>query len=217
MKFRLTKRLIEWMDSREGRKWRRENKESEFCSRLPPETEAVFFKSKEDATRIAMNVSRYAHLVGRLPREFEQLLKPSKQAITSYMVDVVERPYEGEALELVNLLQGSSNHLVSLARHKGRLPEHLELSISTADAALEYAIYVLKGRLPSALEELFFQDADLASKYAFKVIRGFAPCRLPDALHSFMVMKSFEETDNEEIKEYIQACHESENPVCSHA
>lgn len=215
MKFRKTSRLVTWLDSREGRKLRwdkRDNGEDSF--RLSEEAESVFFKSKECPKTIATNVARYARFAGRLPREFEQLLKPSKQAITNYMINVVERPYGDETIDLVNELLGSSNHLVSLAISKGRLPEHLELSISDPEYALNYAERVLKGRLPSALEELFFQDADLASRYALDVIRGFAPCRLPDALHSFMVMKSFEETDNPRIKEYITACYESENPVC---
>ncbi len=214
MKFRKTARLIAWLDSREGRKWRWAQKgEGDDTPRLPADAEEVFFKSKESPEAIALNVARYSRYVGRLPREFEQLLRPSKQAITNYMIQAVERPYEGETLELVNLLAGASGNLVSLAVCRGRLPEHLELSISDPHYALEYAERVLKGRLPPVLEELFFQDADLASRYAIDVIRGFAPCRLPDALHAFMVMKSFEETDNRRIKEYIQACHESENPA----
>jgi hypothetical protein len=36
-------------------------------------------------------------------------------------------------------------------------------------------------------------------------MRGFAPCRLSDNLHTYMVMKSFQEPDNEHIKTYMDA------------
>ena len=57
-KFRLTRRLVGWLDSREGREWRRENKDDNGYSRLPPTMEGVFFTSKEDPEIIARNLAR---------------------------------------------------------------------------------------------------------------------------------------------------------------
>jgi hypothetical protein len=68
-----------------------------------------------------------------------------------------------------------------------------------------YSKEVLKGRLPSHLESVFFKDSYIASRYAFEVIRGFSSVRLPEELHNFMVMKSFEDPENKYVKSYIEA------------
>ena len=112
----------------------------------------------------------------------------------------------GESHErFLRALVGHDRHFSSLSKFlKGRLPDYLEESISDPFVALEYARSVLRGRLPEKVEVVLQSDERCAVRYAFEVVRGFASPRLPDAVHSFLVMKSFEDPHNLEIRKYIQ-------------
>lgn len=201
-KFRNTTRLVHWM------------RKSGHRERLSNEHEQVFFKcKKEDPTLIASNLAQYSWYVGSLGSELEALLKCNHHSIYEYARMLHNRHLElPEALE--NELSGDSRYLVLVAElRERRLPTHLEDTIDDPSWAYKYAKVVLLGRLPAHLEKVFFKDTYWASKYAFDVIRGFASVRLPEDLHSFMVMKSFEDPDDDNIKIYIEASENDPNKM----
>lgn len=203
-RFRSARRLVHWME----RNWHRlEGK------RLPLESERVFFRSKKETPKeIASCVARYSGWVGGLPPEFEALLVHCNDSTTHYIRAVHNRAGEyGEGL--LGILAGDSRNLYRVSKDLGRLPEELERTIGEPRYAFLYAKEVLRGRLPLEMESVFFGDAYHAAKYAFEVIRGFAPVRLPEELHTFMVMKSFEEPDNEHIRTYMEAAESDPNRV----
>jgi hypothetical protein len=113
--------------------------------------------------------------------------------------------------DLRDCLAGDDDSLLEWAKIYGRLPDHLERTLSKPKACLEYASKVLRGRLPLEVESCLLKDHRTAVNYAFTVIRGFAPCRLPEEIHASIVMKSFEHTEDQEIKRYIAACDSDPN------
>lgn len=199
-KFRTARRLIEWME----RNWT-SLINGEGPTRLPREIEGVFFKTKkENPQDVARCVARYSAWTGKLEPEYESLLKCDRDSIVAYINALKSKDQEvGD--DLVDVLSGDSRNLYRASKQLGRLPEHLEMTITESRFAFLYAKEVLRGRLPSSMESVFFGDTYHAAKYAFEVIRGFSPCHLPEELHTFMVMKSFEEPDNEHVKTYLQA------------
>jgi hypothetical protein len=200
-KFRSTHRLVLWMRNN----WVHIRKDETNRARLPAEREEVFFTSKEDPTAIASNLAEYALRTGRLEEKFEQLLKVCAGATLRYL-NIMKHIEEPISEDLLDSLKGKSPQLMSWAKTTGeRLPTHLEDSMDDPRYCFTYSKEVLKGRLPSHLESVFFKDAYIASRYAFEVIRGFSSVRLPEELHNFMVMKSFEEPDNKYVKSYIEA------------
>lgn len=193
--------------------WTLLEQDSYGCRRVPPESEGVFFRTKkEDPICVANCVARYSHWAGRLP-EFEHLLRCSKDNVLLYARSVHNKEQEVPS-EILSWLSGDSRCLYRWASFVGsRLPVELEDTISEAKYAFLYAKDVLRGRLPSHLEEALFGDSYHAAKYAFEVIRGFAPCRLPESLHNMMVMKSFEDPDSDHIKKYLRASESDPNRV----
>lgn len=205
-RFRSARRLVQWME----RNWH-----SLQGKRLPPESERVFFRTKKETPKeVASCVARYASWVGAtgLGPELESLLVHCNDSIVTYTKVVVHNG--GEHCErLIGLLAGDSRNLYRVSECIGRLPENLEHTITDPRFALRYAVEVLKGRLPSDMEHVFFGDDYYCGRYAFEVIRGFAPCRLPDVLHTFMVMKSFEDPENDNVRAYIEAAESDPNKV----
>jgi len=203
-KFRTVRRLVMWME----RNWHRIG-----WHRLPREREQVFFTTKgESPENVASCLARYSHWSGKLESDLEELLKPHRDSVLDYIRVVVGM--EQEASESLMLsLSGDSRNLYRLGKVVGRLPQTLEDTISEPKFAFLYAKEVLCGRLPRHLEDVFFKDAYFAAKYAFEVIRGFSPVRLPDELHAFMIMKSFEEPDNENIRAYMEAAESDPDKV----
>lgn len=199
-KFRNTSRLVQFV----AKNW------SSINSRLPPDREEVFFKTKEEPARVATNLYAYSNYVGKMPERFEELLKANKQSLLNYIVRMDNTGLHCEAL--LDDLRGHGMLLYRWAKSTDkRLPEHLEGSIEDPNPAYYYAKEVIRGRLPAHMEKVFFKDPYWASKYAFDVIRGFAPVKLPDDLHSFMVLKSFEDPDDDTIKAYIEASENDPN------
>jgi len=196
--FRTANRLVRWMDK------------YGWSDRLDEDREKVFFKSKkEDASLIASCVAMYSNRVGKLPVELERLLVHNTHAAFSYCAHL---HYMGIEVpdEVIDYMKGQSSLLVRWANCiESRLPKHLEDSLDEPSQCLKYAKEILKGRLPSHLESVFFKDIYYATKYAFEVIRGFAPVKLPDDLHAFVVMKSFEHPNDENIKVYMEASESS--------
>lgn len=192
--FRNTARLLKWVNKyRTG-------------ERLPRDREQVFFTTKKELPEdVAVNLSEYCWHAKKVEVEFENLLKANPDAVLTYAK--IARNYEFTLSEdLEDSLKGKSSHLYSLASIRGkRLPERLEDTFDQPYYALKYATDILHGRLPAHIEKVFFKDARVAAQYAFEVIRGFAPVRLPDDLHSFMIMKSFENPNDRHIKIYMEA------------
>ena len=204
-KFRVTGRISTWFD--------KHGHGDLPNGRLPSEIEEVFFKSKEDAYVIAQNVADYAHYVGRLELRFEKLMVGHPDAAFNYLTNV---RHDGGELnpELLNTLKGHGGYLVQWSKIvASRLPPELEDTLKDADAryAYQYAKEVLCGRLPEHLEDVFFKDETIAARYAFDVIRGFSSVMLPEALHSFMILKSYENPNNSWVKSYVEASENDPN------
>jgi hypothetical protein len=202
-RFRTAKRLVHWMEFN----WTRVD-----GRRLPLDREQVFLKTKKEEPReVAACVAKYAGWAGALP-EFERLLLGHNDSVILYLRAVRNRG--GEASEfLVDSLAGDSRNLYRWSKEVGRLPSHLEDTMTEPRHLFLYAKEVLRGRLPSHLEAGFFGDSYHLGRYAFDIIRGFAPVRLPEELHNCMVMKSFEEPDNEDIRAYMEACESDPNKM----
>lgn len=208
-KFRSARRALDWL---------RKNRFSTQLDRLPTDREEVFFKDKSDPFHLASHVLAYSRYVGKpLGERFENLLKPNKGALLCYLREMDERGNDMPQ-SLIDELKGCNTPLYHWAKYtEKRLPKHLEDSIDDPQCALDYATDVLRGRLPEHLEKVFFKSAEHASQYAFEVIRGFSPIKLPDDLHAFMVMKSFETPNNRFIKEYMEACEDDPNKMGNHS
>jgi hypothetical protein len=200
-KFRTTHRLVLWMKNN----WTAIHNYDTNRARLPPDHEEVFFKSKKEAPEvIASNLAEYAFRAGKLEPRFEELLKCDAGAVLRYLKSM-HRLEEATSEDLLHCLKGKNPQLYGWAQTVGRLPSFLEDTFDEPKHCFFYAQQILRGRLPSHLEGVFFKDAYFASKYAFEVIRGFSSVRLPEELHNFMIMKSFEDPENKHVKAYIEA------------
>ena len=111
---------------------------------------------------------------------------------------------------------------------KGRWPEAEKVLLKDADSCFEYAKEVIKGRWPEA-EKVLLKDKDKSPclAYAVYVVHGrweeyeraiiddphdcyeYARCiikgRLPEHMHTAMVMHSFSQPDNKWVKKYLGA------------
>jgi len=207
-KFRTARRLVMWME----RNWHVFSNAG-LEPRLPPDREQVFLKTKkEKPEEVAACIARYAGWAGRLSPEIENLLRVHGDSLCAYVRCLKSRDQEAPQ-DLVDSLAGDSANLYRLAKDIGRLPKHLEDTIDNPRYAFLYAKEVLRGRLPRNLEDVFFKDAYFAARYAFEIIRGFAPVKLPEELHAFMIMKSFEEPDNDHIRTYMEASESDPDKV----
>jgi hypothetical protein len=200
-KFRSANRLVLWVRHKSLR------------DRLPAEREKVFFECHEkNPIEAASQLAKYASFVGKLDAPLENLFLSEQKSLLHY-IKIVHNLGQEVNQDLVRALKGSSSFIFSWAHHtKMRLDEDLENALDDGTRSCprwcyRYAKEVLKGKLPEHLEEVFskYDDSYHASKYAFDVIRGFAPCRLSDNLHTYMVMKSFQNTNVEHIKVYMEA------------
>lgn len=202
-KFRNTTRLVRWM------------KKMGHIERLPRDREQVFFTTKkEDPNMVAHNLAQYCWVVGKIDENLESLLKANCSAVIEYARMCHHRGHGEISDDLKNSLKNNSGALYQLAEMYGkRLPKELEDCFDQPMWAFQYAKNVLCGRLPAHLENVFFKNTQYASRYAFEVIRGFAPVKLPDDLHSFMIMKSFENPDDDYIKEYMEASESDPNKI----
>jgi hypothetical protein len=174
--------------------------------RLPEEMELRIF-SRESAYQ----VFQYAKNCRFLPEgHLHECLKGSPNAIVEHM-KWIRNSASALPDDLRDSLVGDDDSLLEWAKLHGRLPEHLERTLTKPKVCLEYATRVLRGRLPPEVESCLLNDHKAAISYAFNVIRGFAPCRLPEEIHASIVMKSFEHTDDGDIKKYIAACDSDPN------
>lgn len=225
-KFRKTGRIARWMEK------------NEYEGRLPAEVENLFFTTKEEPWEVLVSLTNYHDRIDQnLPENLENLLyEKAKQAIPNadqnltFIHDFLaylrnrsvyedanyDEHFTDESLSMiqkyVDLYKGKSQRLVQWAKWTNkRLPAHLEDSIDDPREMLDYAKEVVRGRVPSHLEDVFFKDVGTATQYAFDVIRGFAPVKLPDALHNFVIMESYKNTDDYRIKTYMKASESDPN------
>lgn len=201
-KFRSCSRLVQWME----KNWTAVS--DHLPARLDADRERVFFLSKESPVAVAACAARYATWAGRLSPAIEDLIIPHKDHLVAYIRNLKNVEFD---LSLMDGLAGYGRGLYLVARVLGRLPEHLEKTINEPKYAYLYAKDVLQGRLPLEVEAVFFGDSYFAAKYAFDVIRGYSSVRLPEALHAFMIMKSFENPQDKNIHAYIQAAESDPN------
>jgi len=183
--------------------------ESVVRGRLPEDMEKRIFCPKG-----AYQVFQYAKNNRLLPlpeSHLHECLKGSPVAIVEHMKWLRSNSMGSLPDDLRDSLVGDDASLYEWAKLNGRLPEHLESTLSDPKVCLEYASKVLRGRLPLEVEACLLKDHKAAISYAFTVIRGFAPCRLPEEIHASIVMKSFEHTEDQEIKRYIAACDSDPN------
>jgi len=202
-KFRNTSRLLKFVRKFHSGK------------RLPRDREQIFFTTKKESGNVvAKNLADYINFTfsGRMEVEFENLLKCDPDSVLTYARCLHYSLNERISDDLEDSLKGHSQHIYQLASLKGtRLDARVEDTISDPFWALKYATDVIKGRLPSHLESVFFKSARYASEYAFDVIRGFSPVKLPDDLHSFMIMQSYADPEDHYIKVYMQASESDPN------
>ena len=127
-KFRLTHRLIDWMN------------ENHFThNRLPKRIEEVFFKSKESPSTIASNLVCYAEKVSAddLDDELEGVIKKDNNALVNYINHLgnIRKPIKPE---LILCLKGDGKSLSSISCSVGRLPRELEADITNPQHFVNY-------------------------------------------------------------------------------
>lgn len=210
-KFRVASRVNSWLE--------KHGTGSLPNGRMPSDREGVFFKGKEDDCIIADQVAEYASHVGPLELRFEKLMVGHPNAAYNYLRTVWYAKSNNPELELnpelLNTLKGQGYFLLAWSQVTGeRLPTELEDTFKDAEPqyAYEYAKKILCGRLPEHIEDVFFKCEVYAARYAFDVIRGFASVRLPEALHNFMLLKSYED-NNGWVKSYVEASENDPNKI----
>lgn len=165
---------------------------SSFLKRLPEELEARI----KDPSLMAS----YAAEVGPLREDLEDVMLGDDCAVVRY-IKVLKLHFKEVPERFLRDLVGHDRHFVSLAQDIGRLPSYLEESITDPRVALDYARYIIRGRLPEEVEVRAFRGSPRMSiRYGYEVIRGFAPCRLPEPLHIALMLHPEQDS---EIRKYI--------------
>lgn len=182
-----------------------------MSSRLSPELEGTIFDDLKYPDLQACEKARasraasYAEHVGKLDKSMEDIICGNADQILKY-ASVLKRVGQTLPQEMMLRLSGNSSSLYNLARNHigGRLPSELEDSMDDPESLYNYAKNVVKGRLPEHLELVFLKDHRHALRYAFDVVRAFASVRLPDELHAMLILKSYENPNDMDIKHYVR-------------
>lgn len=148
-RFRSTSRLALWVRRRPG-----------TASRLPPESERCFFKTKESPERVSDNLLKYAGIVGELDPDLEALFRGSDSY--SYSIHLVKRGVEPRESVLERLTEAELVRLCSF-RGKRRLPERFERRIQTPGVAQSYVVAV--GESTPYMEDLILLDPDSCMRH----------------------------------------------------
>lgn len=184
--------------------------------RVPEMEERILFSGRFDAEEVAMQV---AFIMENLSQGYgmnkdepaadprlKKLLEANPLAVESYMGTVSRKGLKLDS-ELWGVFKGRGKLLMKLAEHlRQRLPPELEATWEDAQSLLQYTVRWVRNKLPAHLEDVLMADHRVAVEYAFQVVRGFASPRLGDNLHTFLLMKSFELTDDPQIKKYLAEC-----------
>lgn len=174
-----------------------------FLGRLPEELE-----SRIDSSSL---MASYAEEIGVLPENLEAVILGDDYAVVRY-IKVLKTHFKEVPEKFMRDLVGHDCHFLSLAQDIGRLPSYLEESIKDPKVALDYAKYIIKGRLPDVVEtQAFMGSPRMAVRYAWEVIRGFASVRLPEPLHIALMLHP--EQDSEIRRYMMEVERTSEKPV----
>lgn len=182
-----------------------------LAGRLPKHIEEKIFSS--DPIANARNFVQYAGALGPIEEleyilvsggsdqvfQYEKVLKQNKRELSQTLID----SFAGDSLALLRFAKSTGK----------RLPKHLEDTLSDPEICISYATDILHHRLPEHLELVFLKDVRYAYRYAMNVVRGLSSPRLPEELHAFMLMKSFESPNDNQIKDYISNCESAEKFV----
>lgn len=175
---------------------------SSFLGRLPEELEARI----QDSSLMAS----YADYVGLLPDHLADVILGDSNSVVRY-IKLLKTHFKDVPERFLRDLAGHDRHFVSLAQDIGRLPSYLEESIKDPGVALNYARYIIRGRLPEEVEvRVFHGSPRLAVRYGYEVIRGFASVRLPEPLHIALMLHP--EQDPEIRKYIVEVDRTSEKP-----
>jgi len=176
--------------------------------RIPEMESRIFDPNKFPGKKLAECVVNYATASGTvLDNELKSLLKGYGDQIIEY-ANLLRGWDKSLDEDLLDSLAGDNHNLYRYAHNisKKRLPSHLEKTMNDPKTLLQYARNIVKGRLPEELENNFASDHVTACSYAFDVIRGYACVRLPDVVHTSMIMKSSANPNDHYIKRYIAEC-----------
>lgn len=172
--------------------------------RLSPELELSMISGCDEKEAVSRLIS-YADMVGPLGEGLERRIAMDHGYLLRYF-QILERNKVEIPKWMIDELKGDSISLYQLAhRHiRGRLPQYLEETMDDPSCLYEYAKNVLKGRLPEKMELLFLKNHNWAIRYAFDVVRAFSSVRLPEELHAMLILKSYENPDDQYIKNYFK-------------
>jgi len=167
---------------------------SQYCGRLPERLERKMTGARA--------LAEYASNVGPLQEHLEEIIISDGDALMKYIKVLIahSRPVEERFLRA---MVGRDSHYCALANMVGPLPQYLVESISDPQVALDYASRTLKGRLPDKVEAVLQNDHRCAVRYAFEVVRAYSSPQLPEAVHAAVLMKSFEDPNDREIRRYV--------------
>ena len=191
----------------------------EIQARIPEMEERILFSGNfpaENLARVAakiidkMTPYRYGVTLkegdAAIDPRLKELVKGSVDAVCEYMEFLGRRGMRLEP-EFHYIFAGNGQLLLKLANHLNRrLPEDLERTWKGAKSLVAYTLKFVRMRLPDYLEEVLVGDQQAACQYAFEVVRGFSSPRLSDELHKFMLLKSFENPEDGDIKRYFAEC-----------
>lgn len=181
---------------------------SQYYGKLPDRLERKMIGARA--------LAEYASNVGPLPEHLEEIIMSDGDALMRYIkvLTTHAKPIEERFLRA---MVGRDSHYCALAGIVGELPQYLVESISDPQVALDYASRTLKGRLPEKVEAIFQNDHRCAVRYAFEVVRAYASPELPEAVHAAVLMKSFEDPNDREIRRYVDEVRRVSslrNPAC---
>lgn len=145
------------------------------------------------------DVAEYASNVGPLTEEMERRMYGDPASIMRYF-KVLGHHFQKPPKHLVDEMVGHDSHFMELSGMIGRLPSHLEESITDPYVALHYSRTVVKGRLPEVVERVFEKCPSVAASYAIHVVRAWSNPRLPDSLHAAVLLSG---GGNDEVRRYI--------------
>lgn len=190
-----------------------ENLENSVCEKLEEDRET------HDRTIVNWIIS-YKQTVGEItPRMQNILVNKLKNRLASKYDWGIERALKYALLcenvipeDLERSLWSNEYSAFKYAVQSGkRVPPDLEPKAISEffdeDEVVSYSMKMFGGRLPFELECLLANKPDAALEYAKKIIIG----RLPEALHTAMIMKSFENGANDSVSEYLEFVKSSYN------
>ena len=189
----------------------------ETRKRVPEMEERILFSGRfpadEVATQVAIMIDNLSTGYGMPHREeamndagLKRLLMANPSAVETYMNTISRRGMKLEP-EFQEVFKGRGELLLKLAEHlRQRLSPDLENTWNEAGSLVQYTVRWVRQRLPENLEEVLIGNHKAACEYAFQVVRGFSSPRLSDRLHAFVLMKSFEVSDDANIKRYVAEC-----------